>query len=191
VKVHIPKRLVWYTLQPRTSMCGDTKKQLVHEEKSHIWTENLWHNTASAAVKHNNNEAKIYILLPIILGRQHPITTRYCGIVLIVVINYSKTTTESTDLCHWGIRNTNRLLNRTPSLQRSCTSYKHNIHGNLYCPETSSNIQPLLIIYLHLQCDLVLLKHKRLCHAENQVCVLFTVWKTVVLEIHILSQLSD
>jgi len=38
-------------------------KQLVREEKSHIWTEDLWYNTPSAAVKPNNNEAKVYILL--------------------------------------------------------------------------------------------------------------------------------
>jgi len=38
-------------------------KQLVHVKKSHIWTEDLWYNTASAAVKPNNNEAKVYVLL--------------------------------------------------------------------------------------------------------------------------------
>jgi hypothetical protein len=69
-------------------------KQLVHEEKSYTWTEDLWHNTASAAVKRNNNEAKVYILLHIILGLEHPSTTRYCGTVLIIVINFLKTTTE-------------------------------------------------------------------------------------------------
>jgi hypothetical protein len=37
--------------------------------------EDLCHNRASAALKCNNNEAKVYILLHIILGLQHPDTT--------------------------------------------------------------------------------------------------------------------
>jgi hypothetical protein len=50
-------------------------KQLVQEDKSHIWTEDLWHNTASSDAKCNNNEAKVHILLRIILGLQQPSTT--------------------------------------------------------------------------------------------------------------------
>lgn len=98
VKVHMPKcRLI--DLTTCDFYVWKYIKQLVHEEKSHIWTEDLWHNTASAAVKPNNNEAKVYILLHIILGLQHPSTTWHCGTVLITVINFLKTTTER----HWPL----------------------------------------------------------------------------------------